>query len=279
MKKLIWLITLLTVSCAILLLFPACAATVPEESDTSPVSEPPASLSVVQQTILSAEPDTVSVLQARDRTTDEMGRLRYLLYTPENPAEDMPLIVFLHGASGKGEDLELILSADDFPNYLQSGKLGDVQAYVLIPQLPSSQKGWSDMEEPLYDLIQETVSEFSIDEENISLAGFSMGGTETWNFAAAYPTLFARIAPLAGSARGVLDQTLELQEIPVWAFVGAEDTVIKPNSSKEMVFALKKAKGTASLTIFDSADHLSVPPLAWLDESIGLVDWLIGKAE
>lgn len=52
----------------------------------------------------------------------------------------MPLIVYLHGGSGKGDNLSLITSEDGFPKYLQSGELGDVRAYVLIPQLPSTQK-------------------------------------------------------------------------------------------------------------------------------------------
>lgn len=70
-----------------------------------------------------------------------------------------------------------------------------------------------------------------------------------------------------------------LNEIPVWAFVGSADTVITPNSSEEMVFALKKAGGTAYITVFDSADHVSVPSLTWLDETINLVDWLINLSE
>ncbi len=67
-----------------------------------------------------------------------------------------------------------------------------------------------------------------------------MGGTATWEFAAEYPELFARIAPLSGSARGVLDQVSVLQEVSVWAFVGSADTVIAPNSSEQMVAELKK---------------------------------------
>lgn len=43
----------------------------------------------------------------KERWTDTDGTiLDYWLYSPENPAEDMPLIVYLHGGSGKGNDLE-----------------------------------------------------------------------------------------------------------------------------------------------------------------------------
>lgn len=219
------------------------------------------------------------MFQACSISTDEMENFGYWLYTPENPAENMPLIVYLHGASGRGEDLNLVVADEDFPKYLKTGELGDVRAYVLIPQLPAELRSWSDIGDSLYSLIQKTVSDLSIDKENISLSGFSMGGTAVWELAAEYPDLFARIAPLAGSARGVLDQISVLQEISVWTFVGSADTVIAPNSSEQMVAELKKAGATADITEFDSADHVSVPSLTYLDENIRLVDWLIGNVE
>ncbi len=227
----------------------------------------------------SLEVNASTAFQACIMATDELEAFGYWLYTPESPAENMPLIVYLHGASGRGEDLELVVSDEDFPKYLQAGKFGDVGAYVLIPQLPSSQRGWSGINDSLYSLIQKTIADFSIDENNISLAGFSMGGTATWEFAVKYPDLFARIAPLSGSARGVLDQVSVFQEISVWAFVGSADTVIAPNSSEQMVAELKKAGATADITIFDGADHVSVPSLTYLDENTQLIDWLIGKTE
>lgn len=157
--------------------------------------------------------------------------------------------------------------------------MGDVRAYVLIPQLPADLRSWSDIGDSLYSLIQKTVSDFSVDTENISLVGFSMGGTAVWELAAEYPDLFARIAPLAGSARGVLEQVSVLQEIPVRAFVGSADTVIAPNSSEQMVAELKKAGADAQIIILDGADHVSVPSLVYHDENIRLVEWLVGVAE
>lgn len=239
-----------------------------------------------EQTNSSAESETpssqadVSIsFQANSMETEELDDFGYWLYTPENPTENMPLIVYLHGASGRGEDLNLVVADEDFPKYLQSGELGDVQAYVLIPQLPTDLRSWSDISDSLYSLIQKTVSSLSIDTENISLVGFSMGGTAVWELAAEYPDLFARIAPLAGSARGVLEQVSVLQEIPVRAFVGAADTVIAPNSSEQMVAELKKAGADAQIIVLDGADHVSVPSLVYHDESIRLIEWLVGAAE
>ena len=208
--------------------------------------------------------------------TSQLGTFRYWLYTPSDPTENMPLIVYLHGGSGKGDDLNLITAVDGFPQYLQSGQLGDVRAYVVIPQLPSTQKGWVNAAESISGLIDHTVSTYKINRNNISLTGHSMGGTGTWNLACTYPSLFARIAPLSGSIRNTPDIIDNLKSIPVRAFVGSADTIVPPDSSKEVIAALKAAGGSAEITVFDGADHFSVPSLAFLDTNIDLIGWLIG---
>lgn len=207
--------------------------------------------------------------------TSQLGTFRYWLYTPSDPTENMPLIVYLHGGSGKGDDLNLITAVDGFPQYLQSGQLGDVRAYVVIPQLPSTQKGWVNAAESISGLIDHTVSTYKINKSNISLTGHSMGGTGTWNLACTYPSLFARIAPLSGSIRNTPDIIDNLKNIPVRAFVGSADTIVPPDSSKEVIAALKAAGGSAEITVFDGADHFSVPSLTFLDTNIDLIGWLI----
>ena len=270
------------------LLLVGALLTVMSACDTADTSNPENSEAIDQSNIFSTEETNTSTdsktpfsqsFQASSIKTEELDVFGYWLYTPENPTENMPLIVYLHGASGRGEDLDLVLADEDFPKYLQSGELGDVQAYVLIPQLPSDLRSWSDISDSLYSLIQKIVSDFSIDIENISLAGFSMGGTGVWELAVEYPDLFARIAPLAGSARGVLEYASLLKEIPVRAFVGADDTVITPNSSKQMVAKLQNAGADAQITVLDGADHVSIPSLVYHDESVRLVEWLLGTDE
>lgn len=225
------------------------------------------------------KPAAASSFRACSIKTNSLGELKYWLYTPSDPTENMPLIVYLHGGSGKGDDLELITAVDGFPKYLRDGQLGDVRAYVIIPQLPSSQKGWANGAAAVYELIQVTVSKFGIDEENISLTGHSMGGTGTWNLALSYPTLFARIAPLSGSVRVQPEYIEKLKNIPVWAFVGSADTIVPPDSSMEFVAALKEAGGNAGITIFGDADHFTVPSLTYLDKDIDLISWLTDKAD
>lgn len=237
--------------------------------------DPGSAYSLKPETGEATEPtDTAASFQACDG-----GSLQYWLYTPSNPTANMPLIVYLHGGSGKGNDLNLLTSTDGFPKYLQSGLLGDVRAYVIMPQLPGAQKGWADAQDSLYRLIQNTVSQYGIDPGNISLTGHSMGGTGTWNLAAAYPSLFARIAPLSGSVRDAADTAAVLRNIPVWAFVGSADTIVPPESSEEVVDHLLESNADANITVFDGADHFTVPSLTYLDSEINLIGWLIGQTD
>lgn len=52
---------------------------------------------------------------AMEACYDDETDLNYYLYTPENSAEGMPLIVYLHGGSGKGRSLSLLTDVDGFP--------------------------------------------------------------------------------------------------------------------------------------------------------------------
>lgn len=211
---------------------------------------------------------------AMEACYDDETDLNYYLYTPENSAEGMPLIVYLHGGSGKGRSLSLLTDVDGFPQYLQQGLIAP-HAYVLLPQLPESQRGWEQVGEKLVTLIQKTVKAYSLDEKNISLTGHSMGGSGTWSLALSYPQLFARIAPLSGALR--TQDVTALQNMAVWAFVGAEDTIVPPASSQNAVATLALLGADAQITTFAGADHFDVPALTYLDDSIGLLPWLTGE--
>ena len=189
----------------------------------------------------------------------------------------MPLIIYLHGGTGRGSDLNQLTAIDGFPQYLQKGQLGNVRAYVLIPQLPSSQTGWLNAGSAVYQLIQSTVSTYQIDRQNISLTGHSLGGAGTWELACLYPQLFARIAPLSGYINVTPENISKLKNIPVKAFVGSADKIVSPSTSLEAITVLKRMNAKADITVFSGADHFSVPRLTYLDSNIDLIDWLINN--
>lgn len=201
--------------------------------------------------------------------------MQYWLYTPQGAHSGMPLIVYLHGGSGKGDDLSLLTGNDGLPQYLQQNRSAP-SAYVLIPQLPEGCNGWADEKELLLKLISQVVKEYSIDSNCISLTGHSMGGTGVWQLALAYPNTFSAIAPLSGSVQVTPANVQKLCSLPVWAVVGSADQIVAPNTSIQMVQALKNAGGRARLSILDGAGHFDVPAF-YLDEDAALLDWLAAQ--
>ena len=222
-------------------------------------------------TVAGDDPVVAATFTAQSFSSDTIKN--YWLYTPADPKEDMPLIVYLHGGSGKGNDLSL-LTDDGFPKYLQDGDLGDVRAYVIMPQLPSEVKGWPNAGADLLSLISSIRTAYGIPSDKVSLTGHSMGGTGTWSVAAQYPKTFSRIAPCSGSINNTTLNVNKLKNLSVRAFVGSADVVVSPDSSINFVAALVEAGGDAEITSFEGASHTDVPALAYLDEELGLVNWL-----
>ena len=218
-------------------------------------------------------PSEASPAALTENSFDSMG---YLLYTPASTRPDMPLIVYLHGGHGKGDDLSVLINTDGFPQYLADGLLGEIPAYVLIPQLPADQRGWKPASETLIQLIEQVCEKNSIDRSRISLTGHSMGGTGTWDLALMYPDIFSRIVPMSGSVDTAPETLAVLANTPVWAFVGEDDVVVKPESSEQFVAALERQNEGAQITIFPDTDHVGVPQKAWLEHGGELLNWLLG---
>ena len=210
---------------------------------------------------------------ARDGTT-----LNYWLYTPANATENMPLVLYLHGGSGKGSDLEAITAVDGFPQYLRDARVA-LNAYVLIPQMPAACKGWAEMKSGVMKLLSFVRNEYGIDAERISLTGHSMGGTGAWALALAYPNTFYAVAPLSGSVSLTAMNLEKLRGMAVWAIVGAEDTVVDPQASIDFITALCATNANAKLSVLSGADHFAVPGRVFLADEIDLIAWLVTSAK
>lgn len=200
--------------------------------------------------------------------------MKYWLYTPENAKADMPLIVYLHGGSGKGDDLDLITSVDGFPKYLKDGEV-KLDAYVIVPQLDEKYKGWEESEKILMQLISYVKNEYKIDEENVSLVGHSMGGTGVWQLALDYPKTFSKIMPMSGSIRASYDNLQKLKSINVWAFVGENDNIVKPQASIQFINSLEKINSNAQITVLEDTGHFEVPSKVFFSNNINAIEWLV----
>ncbi len=67
--------------------------------------------------------------------------------------------------------------------------------------------------------------------------------------------LFAAAAPVCGG--GDVAMAKSIATIPIWAFHGDQDTVVKPSRSRDMIAALKAAGGSPRYTEYSGIGHNS----------------------
>ena len=180
-------------------------------------------------------------------------RLRYLLFLPtrygDDPDQSWPLILYLHGAGERGDDLDRV-KTHGIPKIVE--ELPDFPYVCVSPQCPSD-NAWTMHNLALKGLLDSILSTHAIDPERIYLTGNSMGGYGTWGLAMAYPGMFAAIAPICGG--GMPRWVGSLKNVPVWAFHGAEDPVVPLEQSQSMVEALRACGGDVKLTVYPEVGH------------------------
>ncbi len=217
---------------------------------------------------------TTEAFMSSDSFTSTSGeKLGYWLYTPKNPTADMPLIVYFHGGSFRGTDINLLLGGS-LPKFLHDGTVKDITAYILMPQCPTN-KTWEQITTPTIELIDNIVQTKKINSNKISLTGHSLGGSGTWKYGATYSDKFSCIVPLSGSVS--LSSAPAYKNIPVYAFVGSADNIVDPNVSVNMVQAINNQGGTALIKNYDGATHFDVPDLTYKDNTINIFNWMISQ--
>jgi predicted peptidase len=191
----------------------------------------------------------------------------YLIYLPENYSHSnkkFPLIIFLHGSSARGNNLELVRKYG-IPSTLE--KKRNFPFIVLSPQCPANQYWDIKM---LNALLTSVETKYRVDKEKVYLTGTSMGGYGAWNWGCSNPERFAAIAPVCGGGNPRL--AYKLKNTPVWVFHGARDTVVSPAKSEAMVEAIKKAGGNVKFTLYPDLGHYCWAELYKGNE---LYDWFL----
>lgn len=184
-------------------------------------------------------------------------RLNYLLSLPAGyraGRRQWPLVLFLHGAGERGDDLALVKKHGP-PHLIDEGQA--LPFIVVSPQCPA-ETWWSSHLDALDLLLKEMAASYSVDTSRVYLTGLSMGGYGTWHLASQYPRRFAALAPICGGGpwmAGFPDKVCVLRDVPVWVFHGAQDRVVPPAESKRLVKALQSCGGNVRFTLYPDAAH------------------------
>ena len=178
--------------------------------------------------------------------------MRYWQFVPKgyNGKKNLPLMLFLHGAGERGDNLDKVKRWGP-PKLV--GKRKDFPFVVISPQCPKDT--WWRVA-GLYQLVNHVAGSLKIDRRRMYVTGLSMGGFGSWQLMDRYPKLFAAGVPICGG--GKAGSAKNLVDIPIWAFHGDADGVVKADLSKLMIKAIEKAGGKkARLTLYPGVGHNS----------------------
>jgi pimeloyl-ACP methyl ester carboxylesterase len=175
-----------------------------------------------------------------------------------NPAQPCPLIVALHGATG---DENTYMDRYTEPGTGKSlfKKLGEQRGYILATPngrgpfglyVDNSARDVLDVVERMHRLYQPA---------QIFLTGHSMGGSGTWMLGFKHPEKFAALAPVAGRPQDL--KTISLKnapDMPVWFASALKDTLVTPDSTRQLAKIAKSELGTFKYVEFPEEDHFTI---------------------
>src|ERR1043165_80128 len=186
--------------------------------------------------------------------------LDYLLFLPRGYSAKArrrwPLIVFLHGAGERGADVWKAATHGPPKKITENPKFPFI---IVSPLCPEGQVWSNDM---LLALLAEITLRWAVDTKRVYLTGLSMGGYGGWSLGLICPEKFAAIAPVCGGGQLISlilssrEKPQALQTLGVWAFHGAEDSVVPLAESQRMVKALEQAGlRDVKLTVYPGVGH------------------------
>lgn len=155
-----------------------------------------------------------------------------------NKSNAKPLVVFLHGRSLCGTDLNRVMKYGT----MAAIKRGlELDAYAIAPQNPGG--AWSP--DKIIKLVDWVAERYPIDTDRVYVLGMSLGGYGTIDFTAAYPDrIAAAIAMCGGGSRRDLSG---LNQVPLWILHGTADAAVSVNESRKVKNKMEAAGSTPLL--------------------------------
>jgi predicted peptidase len=191
----------------------------------------------------------------------------FLLHLPADSIlkNNPPVLIFLHGRSLSGNNLELVKKYGII-HEIEKGR--EIPAIVLAPQVPAG-KSWEP--EKVLSVLRFAQEHFQTDTNRVYVTGMSLGGYGTLDFAGEYPEIVTAAVALCGG--GNTRNGCNLSTIPVWIQHGNRDSAVPISESEKMVKSIRACNGGENLkyTVVPGANHGDLERVFRTDE---LYDWL-----
>lgn len=197
----------------------------------------------------------------------EFEGLQYAVRFPDayEPEGKYPVLIFLHGAGSRGNDINGVLTNPFFEAIQKHSEF----PFIVVAPLCNADT-WFDIFSNVIEFTKYISTNSFTNERKIYGIGASMGGYALWQLAMSCPEVFAAIVPICGG--GMYWNAARIKDIPVWAFHGAKDDVVSMDESERMVDAVNRAGGNARLTVYPENAHD-----AWTDtyRNYKVFEWLL----
>ncbi len=206
-----------------------------------------------------------------EKRNEVEGGYNFWVFSPEEYKTDkhpLPLIVFLHGASLCGNNLQKVRRYGVL-DAIEQGL--DMPMFVLAPQNPGG--SWNPRK--INDLIEWMKQAYAIDTTRIFVLGMSLGGYGTLDFVGTYPDKVAAAMALCGGT--TLKDVSGMGRLPLWIMHGTADRAVNVNESKKIVDSLT-GDGNDKLLRYDwfqGASHGALARVFYMRETY---DWLLSHS-
>ena len=197
------------------------------------------------------------------------GGYDFWLYLPDNykEAEELPLVMFLHGKSLSGDSLEMVLRYGSI-HALMKGR--PINAIVVAPQ---AQQAWEPQRVmALYDWLDD---HYKVDTNRFYVLGMSMGGYGALDVATQYPDRVAAAMAMCGGASG--NELCGLSTLPLWIIHGTADELVSVRCSDRVVDSIRSCGDTTRL-IYDRLEGVNHSRLARVFYLKQTYDWLFSHS-
>ncbi|MEO8673728.1 MAG: hypothetical protein ABI411_20660 [Tahibacter sp.] len=193
-------------------------------------------------------------------------------------AEQLPLIVFLHGDWQDGDDNESQLAGygNGSLELVDQAITGNIPLVYIAPQTQNAY--WPPVR--IAEVIADVLTRFPIDPNRIILTGISDGGTGVWDTLKTWPTCFAAAVPMSGMTE--LAGLAPIRDVPQWVFHGEKDNDTDVETgyggamlgSRAVVRALRNMGGRPRYTEYPGELHV-IWHRAYAED--GLLAWMLSQ--
>ncbi len=195
----------------------------------------------------------------------------FWVYTPIDyfySQEQTPVIIFLHGASLCGRNLDRVRRYGPL-DAIVKGR--EIEALTIVPQNPGG--AWNPKK--IMDVLDWVKRNYACDTTRVYVLGMSLGGYGTMDVCATYPDRIA--AGMAFCGGSSLKDVSGLGKLPFWIIHGTADRAVPIKQSKIVVEKLKES-GNDTRLLYDwwqGANHGAPARLFYLRKTY---EWLFSHS-